>query len=420
MNRLKLLLIVWLVPFLGAAQNKLTLEECRDLARENFPKLQQAELLGKITKLKNENTQTNYLPQIDLKGQATYQSEVIEIKFPEGFPNFTYDPVSKDQYKVYLDVKQTIWDGGLTKSKQALQDAQLEADVQKLQIEVQQAIQMVDAYYFGVLMVDQNTAVLASKQEVLSSQIDKMGSAIKYGAGREKEKLKLEMENLQLGQKLTELASKRKTFIELLSVLTGKPLGADAELAFPESVRMQAGQMRPEMKYFDLQMQQLDFGDNLLNASRNPLFFGFGQAGYGKPGFNMLKNEFSPYYIVGVGLNWRVLDWKKVKRNKEINQQHKAMINTLQSDFLQKQDLQKAEASEKISNLRELIKTDEQLVEGRTKIAESSAAELENGTITSTDYLIDLNAATVAEINLEMHKIQLIQSIVNYNTILGY
>lgn len=418
MNSLKLFLIVLLVPFWGAAQNILTLDECRNMARENFPKMKQAELLGKITELKNKNTQGNYLPQIDLKGQATYQSEVIEINIP--IPNFSFDPVSKDQYKVYLDVKQTIWDGGLTQSQKELEQAQLLSDVQKLEIEVQQAIQMTDGYYFGVLMVDQSVAVLKAQEEVLTSQITKLENAMKYGAAREKEKLKLEMENLQLDQKLSELESKKKTFIDLLSVLTGKPIANEVQLKLPESVTMETGQMRPEMKYFDLQVQQLNYGDDLLKASRNPMFFGFGQAGYGKPGFNMLKNEFSPYYIVGVGLNWRVIDWKNVQRKREINEQNRAMISTIQNDFLQKQDLQKAEAAEKISHLMELLKTDAKLVEGRKSIAESAAAEFQNGTTTSTDYLTDLNAASVAQINLEMHRIQLVQAIVNYNSILGY
>lgn len=412
------MVLLLLIPLSGISQTRLTLNECRDLSRENFPKMKQVEVLNKIAELKNRNTQSNYLPQIDLKGQATYQSDVIEINLP--IPNFSFDPVSKDQYKMYLDVKQTIWDGGMTKSKKELELAGLESDVQKLEIEIQQVYTMVDAYFFGNLMADNNLKVLQAQQAVLESQIQKLGSAISLGAAREKEKLKLEMENLLMDQKMMALSSQKRSFLEMLGILTGQSLDENTNLIVPENLNKQTEQLRPELKYFNLQTLELNSGDKLLKATRNPLFFGFGQAGYGKPGFNMLSNEFAPYYIVGLGLNWRVIDWKNSQRNREINIQNRAMIATLQNDFLQKQALQKVDAAEKINNLKELIQTDEKMVIGRKAIAESASAELLNGIITSTDYLIDLNAQTVAQINLEMHKIQLIQAIVNYNSILGY
>lgn len=417
MTKIKLLILLC-IPLMGWSQTKLSLDECRQWTRGNFPKMEQADLLAKITALKKENLKTGYMPQVDLKGQATYQSEVIEINLP--LPNFSFDPVSKDQYKVYLDVKQTIWDGGISKSQQALEDIAMEAQVQKLEIEVQQAMQMVDRYFFGVLMVDKNVEVLKTKQELLTSQISKLQDAIKFGAAREKEKLKLEMENLKLNQNLSELSSKRKTMLALLAVLTGQSIDDKVQLQTPENVGIQSTQMRPELEYFNFQLKQIDQGSNLLDATRNPKLFGFGQAGYGKPGFNMLKNEFSPYYIVGIGLNWSVLDWNKVKRNKEINEQQKGVVNTLQKDFLQKQSLQIAEVQERISNLKALIDSDNDLVAGYQKIAEDASMELQNGSITSTDYLLDLNAKTVAEINLEMHRLQLLEAQVNYNSIFGY
>lgn len=400
----------------GKAQTDLY--QFRELARQHYPKLEQAELMTKIAALKNQNTQSNYLPQVELKGQATYQSEVIEFDLP--IPGFEFEPVSRDQYKIYLDLKQNIWDGGLTKTKKELEMAALETDLQKLKIEIQQVFQMVDAYYFGILMVEKSSSVLSAQQSVLSGQLNKLEQAINYGAARGKEKLQLEMENLLIEQKILELQSRKKSFVAMLEVLTGQPINNGVQMSIPDSVQVQTVQLRPELKYFELQMQQINHANVLLKSSRNPMFFGFGQAGYGKPGFNMLKNEFSPYYIFGVGLNWKLTDWKQTSHSLEINAHNRALIGTIQNDFLQKQQIQMVEANEKINYLKALIKTDENLVEGRQSIAQSASAELQNGTINSTNYLIDLNAETVARINLEMHKIQLIQAIFNYNSLLGY
>jgi outer membrane protein TolC len=176
---------------------------------------------------------------------------------------------------------------------------------------------------------------------------------------------------------------------------------------------------RPEYKLFELQQKQLFASDQLLTSSRNPLFFGFGQAGYGRPGLNMLSNNFDPYYMVGVGLSWRVIDWQNSSRNKKINAFQREVVGTIQSDFEQKQQMQLADASRQISNLKQLIVSDEELVGLRKKISVRAASELENGVVTSADYLSDLNAETVARINYETHKIQLVQATINYNNILG-
>ena len=412
-------LLLLFLPFLGFGQQSYTLRQCKLLARENYPKLKQAELLKAISELKNSNTQSNYLPQAELKGQATYQSEVIEINIP--VPGFEFDPVSKDQYKVYLDVKQTIWDGGVSKSIKELELAGLESSLQKLEIEAHQLNTMVENYYFNILLIDKSTAVLLTQKKVLDEQLEALKKAVSIGAVREKDKMKLEVEQLKLDQKKLELLSGKKSLLKMMSVLIGETIENDAKLELPETTMADFNSItRPEIKFFELQQAQLEQGDKLLSAGLQPKVFGFGQAGYGKPGFNMLKNEFDPYFIVGVGVSWKLTDWKNTRRNKEINARNREMLSVLKDDFLQKQQMQIVEAEEKIGNLNALIEYDQKLVDMRKSIAKGAASELENGTITSTDYLIDLNAETSAQINYEVHKIQLIQAKVNYNTILGY
>ncbi|MDA3929329.1 MAG: TolC family protein [Prolixibacteraceae bacterium] len=412
-------LLFLLYPFFGFSQTKsIDLLQCKALAKENFPKLKQSEILTSISELKNQNTKNAYLPSIELKGQATYQSEVIEIDIP--VPGFNFDPVSKDQYKIYFDFKQIIWDGGVTKSLQEIENALLQTNVQKLQVELWQVYSMVEALYFSALMVDNSFAVIDAQTTVLDAQIKKLKAAVKFGAAREQDKLKLEVERISIDQKKIELVSSRNSIIERLSVLIGTEL--DESILIENIARPELNStdnIRPELKLFDLQNVQLEKSDDLLSAARMPKLFGFGQAGYGKPGFNMLKNEFDPYYIVGVGLSWKVTDWNKTKRTRDINKHQQEIIATMQNDFLQKQDLQLAEMKVKVEGLERLIESDKLILVGRNKIVENAASELENGSITSTDYLIDLNAETLAKINNELHKIQLIQAIVKYNSILG-
>jgi outer membrane protein TolC len=413
---LSALVLFFALPLFG--QQTIDLQLCRTWARENFPKLKQAELFQTMANLKKENLKTNYLPQIDLKGQATYQSETMEINIP--IPGFQFDPVSKDQYKVYLDVKQTIWDGGITKSQKEMEQAGLETDVQRIELEVYQVYKLVDAYFFNVLMIDKNLEVFKAQQQLLQSQVERMKNANQFGAARQKDLQKLEAEKLQLDQKVVELQSSKKGILKVMEVLTGKPFEATT-LAQPTLSKASATEfIRPEMKLFNLQQNQVTTSNKLLQAAQNPLFFGFGQAGYGKPGFNMLKNEFSPYYIVGVGLSWRVLDWNSTRRKIQLNDEQTKNIALLKTDFEQKQQMQLADAEEQINKIAKLIESDDALLKLRKSIAETASSELENGTITATDYLVDLNAQTVAQISTEIHKLQLLQATANYNSILGY
>lgn len=418
MRNVFLILIGCLLSFVGSAQADLTLETCKQQARDNYPKLHQSKLFEEISRLKNENNSINFLPSLELKGQATYQSEVIELDIP--IPGFDFEPVSKDQYKIYLDVKQTIWDGGITKASKELELKNLELNLQQLEVEINQVYSMVEGYFFSILMLDKSIEVLNVQGEVLQVQKDKIAVALEHGAARKKDLLKLEVEQLNLVQKVVELESQKSSLVSVLSLLIGEEIGA-AKFSMPQVNGLFENEMlSPEFDYFNLQKQKLNKYDEMLSVARNPKFFGFGQAGYGKPGFNMLKNEFDPYYIVGVGASWKITDWKLTKRNKQINAQQREIINTLQNDFVLKQNMKLMEQSKKVSSLKEIISVDEKLLEGRSTIVDIAKSELQNGSITSSDFLMDLNAETVAKINKEIHAIQLVQAKSQYNTILGY
>ena len=137
MRTIKLLLIALLLPVhLLMAQEAVTLEQCQNWARENHPVLKQLVLYQQILDLKNENNATSFLPQVNLNGQATYQSAVTKIGI--SLPNIKIPTVDKDQYKFYLDFKQTIWDGGLSKAKELINNAEYAGNLQQAEVELYQ------------------------------------------------------------------------------------------------------------------------------------------------------------------------------------------------------------------------------------------------------------------------------------------
>jgi len=419
MKTIKLLFLILILPAqLLFAQEAVTLEQCQTWARQNHPVLKQLDLYNQILNLKNENNATSYLPQVNLNGQATYQSAVTKIGIT--IPNMKIPTVDKDQYKFYLDFKQTIWDGGLTKAKEALNKAENAGNLQQAEVELYQVKEKVNQFFFTSFLIQENLKILEKKTETLTERRQQMESAVKNGIILPSELDQLLAELVQTRQQMLELRSNKETVLYALSILTGKTTDEMQNLSLePVSGLPEKTLMRPEIDLFSKQNELLDANSEILRKQRNPKFFGFGQAGYGKPGLNMLSNNFDPYYLVGVGLSWNVLDWKTTSRQQKVLKLQQDIIQTKQESFVRNIDLATDQQNKLISRLNELMKSDRELIEIRERITKTSASKLENGTITSADYIQDLNAETTARLALETRKIQLEQAQVDLENIRG-
>lgn len=407
MKTIKLLLLTFLLPLqILMAQEIVTLEQCQKWARENHPALKQLEIYQQILNLKNLNNSTSSLPQVTLNGQATYQSDVTKIGL--SLPNINIPTVDKDQYKVYLDLKQTIWDGGISKVKEKLNHAENAGNQQQTEVELYQVKERVNQFFFTTFLIQENLNILGKKAETLTERKRILESAVKNGMILSSDLDQILAELLKTKQQLLELNTNLETVRFALSILTGKTTEEFQKLALNEEILAADNPlMRPELELFAKQTELLDVNFELLKKQRNPKFFGFGQAGYGRPGMNMLNTKFDTYYMVGVGFTWNVLDWKTTSRQQQVLKLQQEVVQTKQKSFEQNIDIASDQQKKQIKQITELLKTDQELIEVRERITKTSASKFENGTITSADYIQDLNAETTARLTLETHKIQL-------------
>ncbi|WP_372947853.1 TolC family protein [Mariniphaga sp.] len=416
---MKRILILLLLPAqMALGQQEVTLAECYLRTRENYPNLQQAGIWQEITQLKKDNLKTGYMPQISLNGQATYQSDVTKVDI--ALPNISIPTVSKDQYKAYAEFRQTIWDSGLTEANAQLEDALLKSHLSELEVELYKLNEQVAQAFFTALLVEKQMEVVSAQQKVLNEKLSSVESAIRNGMAEKTLALEIKAELLNLEQHKIQLVAAKNAAIQMLSILTGKTMNQNVELVFDEKPVLPGDNLlRPEQVLFSNQMAQLETQMTLLDKSRNPKLFGFGQAGYGKPGLNMLNNEFDTYYLVGVGLSWNVFDWNKTNRQKQVLTLQQEMIQKQEETFDQNIQLLLAQQKEQIGKLETILKTDQEMVELRTEITKSAASKLKNEFVTTTDYIRELQAETVAKLNLELHKIQLDEANEKYNLIKG-
>jgi len=419
MKTIKLLFIVLLFPaHLLMAQDSVTLEQCQNWARENHPVLKQLDLYHQILDLKNENNATSFLPQVNLNGQATYQSAVTKIGI--SLPNVKIPSVDKDQYKFYLDFKQTIWDGGLSKAKEFINNAENAGSLQQAEVELYQVKEKVNQFFFTSFLIQENLKILDKKTETLGERRKILESAVNNGMVLSSELDQLLAELIKTEQLVIELKSNKETVLYALSILTGKTTEQLNNLKLPEEVALTDMPLkRPELDVFNKQNELLNANSEILQKQRNPKLFGFGQAGYGKPGLNMLNNQFDTYYLVGLGFSWNVLDWKTTSRQKQMIKLQQDIVQTKQESFVRNIDLATDQQTKQINQITELLKTDQELIVIRERITKTSASKLENGSITMADYIQDLNAETTARLMLETRKIQLKEARIKLENIRG-
>jgi outer membrane protein TolC len=414
----KWILVLLLPVQIAYAQETISLDSCLSWTRLNYPRLRMAELAIQMSSLRQTDLNTSYLPSLTATGQASWQSDVTRVEI-QGAP-FTVPSLSKDQYRASVDIRQTLWDGGVTDASRKLEEASLKAVLGELETELYKLNEQVSAVFFMTLILQKRSDVLKNQREVLDARLQALRSAIRNGIAPAADASLMEAEILQISLSLEELMSGKNKALKTLSLLTGKNITADNILTYsnidshPVTVVT-----RPEIRYFEMVNDKLELQKEVISRSRNPGIFGFGQAGYGKPGLNMLKNEFDPYLMVGAGVSWRITDWGKSVRARQMIDLQKENIETEKQAFLRSLDILREQQWEEILKLQRQQKTDQKLLELRQQVTRDAASRLENGTLMPADYIRELNQETIAEINLATRSLLLDEALFRYKIING-
>jgi len=411
-----LLLMIILGPSLKA-QDSLTLENCYVLSRQNYPLLKQQRLLETIKDYTIENLSKGYLPNLSINGQASYQSEVTELPFK--LPNLSVPSLNKDQYKLYMDAYQPILDGKMVKRQQNLVNANTQVEIEKVEVELYKLKERIDQIFFGILLMDAQKLQTQNLIKDLQNTLKKTNAAIVNGTALPSSASLINAEILKIKQRDIELNANRSAFINVLSLLTKTALNESSVFVKPEYIALNDVSGRPELRLYQAQKSSFLAQDQLISA-KNSLKLGlFGQAGYGRPAFNFFNNQFDFYYIGGLKLtmNLSSLYTKKAERAILITNQNS--IDIQQESFELNNSLILTQQEVEINKYKELILTDKEIIDLRTKVIAVAESQLNNGTLSTTDYITNLNALDQAKQNKVLHTIQLLQAQINQQTTKG-
>lgn len=403
----KLLLLLLLAT--GALQaQSLTIETCYVLAAENYPLVKQRELLTKSTEYTLQNLSKGYLPQLIVAGQATYQSEVTQV--PISLPGMNIPTLSKDQYKFYGEVNQTLFDGGVIKQQKLAQQSNLEVEQQKLEVELYKIKERVNQLFFGILLVDEQIRQTELLKQDINLGLKKTEAAIANGTAFKSSADVLKAEVLNADQRTTELKAARTAYAEMLGLFINQPLDATVTLEKPKALVVSPEINRPEITLYQSQNKTIDAQYKMLTARNLPKLNLFVQGGYGRPALNMLSNDFEAYYIGGVRLNWSLSGLYTLRKDKALLDLNRKTIAVQKETFLFNTNYTLRQQSAEVNKYSELLTSDNDIIALRASVKQTASVQLENGVITSNDYLREVNAEDKARQNKIVHEIQLLMA----------
>lgn len=403
------------------AQNitELTLDKAYSLARENYPLLRQKDLVNRSAFLTIDNINKSFLPQVTISAQATYQSEVTTI--PVSLPGFTIPELSRDQYKLLADINQLLYDGGLAKAQKEIQEVNSLVENQKTEVELYKLKERINQLFLGCILMEEQIKQSALQRRDIELGLNKVKGQVANGTAFQSNKLVLDAELLKNDERVIELNASRKALLDVMQLFINQTLPQDVVLIKPSvsETENKDSLQRPELQLYHYQDSLLTIQNKLITAKNKPKTSVFAQGGYGRPGLNQLQNDFSFFYTGGLRLSWSLGGLYTAKKERQVNEVSQQVVNVQKDIFLLNTNAQLTQQQNEINKLKELISVDDKIIAVRKKVKESSNAQLENGVITASDYLREVNAEDQSRLALITHELQLLQAKINYLNIEG-
>lgn len=404
-----------LLLFALVGQAQITIEECYRKAQENYPLIKQYDLIEKTKEYNLANASRGYLPQVMLSAKATYQSDVTKMPFDPaqlGMQGIKIPTLSKDQYGVTLEINQTIWDGGEISSQRAIARTGSAVEEKKVEVNIYSINDRVNRIYFGILLTDARIEQNRLLKKELQRNYDRVYSCMLGGIANSSDLDAVRVDQLKAEQNEAALLCTKQAYVEMLSQLIGEEIDATAVFVKPSIMRPSTDAInRPELELYDMQVKNFEAENRRVSSALYPRFGLFITGGYGRPGLDMLKNEFSPYYLAGVRMSWNIGSFYTEKNRRRVIRNNIQSVEAQRETFLFNTRLDIAMKDKSIEKYVEQLKYDDEIIRLKTSIREASEKKMENGTLSGTDLMRDVNAEQMAIQDKILHEMELLSAI---------
>ena len=416
---MKKIMISLALIMLSSVSRAQTLEECQQAAEKNYPLIKQYGLIDKTTQLTVKNIQKGWLPQVTASAQATYQSAVTA--WPESMQTMyqqmglNMKGLRKDQYKIGVDLQQTIYDGGAISSQRNI--AQQEGKVQEAQTETNlyQVRRRVNEMYFSLLLLNEQIQLNEDVKALLQSSEKKLSAMVKGGTAATSDLDNVRAERLSVEQQNENLKQQKLMLQRMLSVFCGLEVN-DTQKPAPIQIASSVNN-RPEMRLYNSQLELTEAKEKALDTQLRPKLGLFAQGFYGYPGLNMFEDmmnrKWSLNGIVGIKFSWNVSAFYTHKNDKARLSAQREMIENAREVFLFNNKLEEIQQNENINRYQTMMKSDDEIIVLRTNVRKAAESKLTHGIIDVISLLREINNENAAKTQQSIHEIDMLKEMYN-------
>ena len=392
-----------------------TLEECQQAAEQNYPIVRKYQLIEKSTDYTLSNIGKGWLPQISATAQATVQSDVVTL--PEGMTTMLSQTgmnvkgLKKDQYRVGIDISQTIYEGGAIASQKEV--ARLQGEVEKTQndVDIYNLRKRVNELYFGLLLIEQRMKMNEELQNVLNSSEKKLESMFRNGTAAESDYITVKAERMTAEQQMVELKAQDEAFRAMLAHICGIEIN---DLKMPDNnVDIGKDNMRPELRLFNTRLQLADAQEKALDAALMPRLSFFASGYYGYPGYDMYHDMFSHEWslngMMGLRLTWNIGALYTRKRDKAKISTMRLINENGRDMFLFNTRIDNLQHVANMKRYHDLMESDWDIIKLRTKVRKAAESKLDHGIIDVNDLIREIYNENNAKISMEMHRVEFLK-----------
>ena len=411
--------IVTILLILASTTTAQTLEECQKAAEKNYPLIKQYGLIAQTTELTVSNIQKEWLPKIAVSAQATYQSNVVA--WPERIQSIyqqmdlAMKGLKKDQYKMAIDLQQTLYDGGTIASKQAI--ARQEAKVQEAenQTKLYQVHHRVNEMYFALLLLNEQIKLNNNVKSLLLANENKLAAMVKSGTAATSDLDNVKAERLSAEQQYTSLKAEQQMLQHILTTFCGIKV-ENVQKPTPVSIDTLTNN-RPELQLFNSKLKLSEAQEKALNTRLHPTLALFAQGYYGYPGMNMFNDMIDHKWrlngIVGVKLSWNVGALYTRKNDKARLRLQRELIENERKVFLFNNSMEQIRQNSNINRFKTMMQTDKEIIALRTNVRKAAESKLLHGIIDVNSLLREINNENAAKVQWAIHEIDMLKEMYN-------
>ncbi|HEU4788567.1 MAG TPA: TolC family protein [Flavobacterium sp.] len=415
---MKELLLFFLLFGLCTANGQITIDDCQEKAKANYPLIKQYDLIAKSSDYTISNANKAYLPQVSITGIGGY----IFAGLPEfSSPGSSSGEPNKAQFIGIAQINQTIWDGGATRTQKDIIKTAAEVEKSSVGVALYSIRERVNQLFFGILLIDEQNKQLDILFEELNRGLKKVRLSKENGLAYASDVDEVKAEMLNLEQKKIEFNYTRKGYVQMLSYLIGQELDENVKLEKPIVIEPSGSltNNRPELSLYSNQLKLVESRSAINQVVLMPKIGLIGAGALIEPGLNFGSSKFNGLALAGISMSWSTAGLYKSSNNKELDKIEMDKITNQQDVFLFNNKLQLTQANSDIEKQKAIIAKDGEIITLKGNVKKSKQLMYDNGLCSMNDLLSSINKENEAIGNQALHNIQLLMSLYNYKTISG-